>query len=885
MRQANNGINDQNGRPSTPSRRLSQMAENNRPNSPGVYGNYAQQQEPDTQDNKKSKLNQLLQVRIFQSIRAIVYANGTQNFFLKVAMTVLHTRMTLPPIIISKRDGTGSTARKVNKWFSMELDETEMFSRDLYVWKILNAYDPQQSPPPPLIIETILDANDLSPDQQLVVVSDERRWKVETSEVVIERWKVVLGPSSTGQPFTEDLPVVYKKSIPVIRTVFSYAAHVQLHSKLKKQLSKQVRQKGLKIRCRIRNGDEMTREEYAAVESPLGEGQVRETRSYSLGGVDCAVGFVSVDVTHRENCEFRVESQESLLSSDFMNQDEYFFQPSLGNRNSHRTGQLPYAAGREPSSAPTTAQPRPGASVQQPASGLPVTNLTTGERRIQHMRNAPSMSGSPFDPASSSYRSARESNPSLRSVDNAARRSSVSFSPFKTGSVASSPGAGVAGSRLTSGTSIPNRSRPSTGTGGPIPHRMSMPTPIDSSHSAQASSGSPRPSSMRFSSSFTNRPPRFSGTSINRAEEDGASSGRGSVSSSSNAWAASFPDDSGHSITEDGKKISELMKLLELTEKKGLKSFEQKTTVDPLSRFRKLRDTHAALSESIVEPLHHSQSQPQLHSQEQQRPLSYPSASGLISSLSSSTSPQLFQISPHTPHAPVVRSRLSEGLSAADANGSEGRGALHHRPRPENTTGPGSSVATPLDIPSPPRGGRTVSSFRRPNSFVQNKAVVDVLEDLDDPATAFANAGRQSASLGTVDTVPVSLARMREDHDAASAAADRPNAVGAGVTSNLAATTTSNSSASSSVRGRFPARGRGGWSGQNSGSASGGSGLRPGEPDDDDLLFTMSEDVSDPNHHQRRNNSEDGAGKAAGPSNLGEPKERPALDKTTKKRV
>ena len=68
-----------------------------------------------------------------------------------------------------------------------------MFSRDLHVWKILNAYDPQQSPPPPLIIETILDASELTPDQTLVILSSGRRSKVETPEVVLERWKVVLG--------------------------------------------------------------------------------------------------------------------------------------------------------------------------------------------------------------------------------------------------------------------------------------------------------------------------------------------------------------------------------------------------------------------------------------------------------------------------------------------------------------------------------------------------------------------------------------------------------------------------------------------------------------------------------------------------------------------
>lgn len=627
-------------------------------------------------------------------------------------------------------------------------------------------------------------------------------------------------PSSTGEVFTDELPVVYKKIIPVFRTVYSYTLNLPTARFIKKQLGKQPR---LKIRCRIRNGDQMTSEELNAVRIPLAERSSEPvTQNYNFGTVDCPVGSLSVDVTYRLNCDFRVEDSESLLSSDFMNQDEYFFQPSLETRNSNRTGQLAYAAGREPSSAPPATISRPGSLVTQAANGLPVTNLATGERRIQHIRNTPSVSGSPIDQTSSIYRSARDSNPSLRSVDNAARRSSVSFNPFKSPSVASSPGTGLTGSRMIPGSSLPQRgSRPSSGTSGPPPQRVSIP-PMDPSPIGQPSSGSPRPSSIRFSSSFTNRPPRYSGASINKPDEDAASSGKGSVSSSTNAWTANFPDDSGHSITEDAEKLRELMQLLELTEKRGLKSFEHTTTVDPLSKFRSMRDTHAALTDSISHLSSPNPIQPQ--SQSPQRPVSYPAASGLNSSLSSSTSPQLFQISPHTPHAPVVRSRLSEGLSAADAGISEGRGSFHQRSRTESPLQTATN-ATPLDIPSSPRH-RAISSFRRPSSFVQNRAAAAVVEDLDDPATAFAIAGRQSASLGTVDTVPVSLSRMREG--AVNAPTDR---VRDGNNPNPAATAPSNPSPSPSLRGRVPFRGRGGWSGQNSGSV-----------DDDDLLFTMSED-------------------------------------------
>lgn len=92
----------------------------------------------------------------------------------------------------------------------MELEDTDMFSRELAMWRNLDAYDPRQSPPPPLIVETYLSTRDLTPNQTLVIL-DERgqRWKVGDregggpvgaggagelgTEVVLERWRVTLG--------------------------------------------------------------------------------------------------------------------------------------------------------------------------------------------------------------------------------------------------------------------------------------------------------------------------------------------------------------------------------------------------------------------------------------------------------------------------------------------------------------------------------------------------------------------------------------------------------------------------------------------------------------------------------------------------------------------
>lgn len=95
----------------------------------------------------------------------------------------------------------------------MDLDDTDAFREELAQWKSLDVY--RQPSPPPLIIETYIDAKDLTANQTLVLLDENgQRWNVDTSmssnldsapggrkagkvtevkpDVVLERWIVDL---------------------------------------------------------------------------------------------------------------------------------------------------------------------------------------------------------------------------------------------------------------------------------------------------------------------------------------------------------------------------------------------------------------------------------------------------------------------------------------------------------------------------------------------------------------------------------------------------------------------------------------------------------------------------------------------------------------------
>ncbi|EWC46878.1 hypothetical protein DRE_03890 [Drechslerella stenobrocha 248] len=521
-------------------------------------------------ESEKGRLNQLM-----------------TNFFLKLALVVVRSRMDVPPVFTR-----GTANRKVNKWFNVELEETDIFREDLRVWKYSDA---TENRPPPLVIETYIDAQDLTPNQTLVILDEmEKRHNVETTlfahrkkEVVLERWRVDLS-LPTGEPAPE-LAVVYKKSIVLFRSLYSYARLLPSW-KLQKKLAK-GNKSSLRLCCRVVNGDTTPISQPDALGIPLIHWETNVTNSFQFGAVESPAGTFNVRVDYRRQTEFRVDDSEALLSSHFLNLDEHYFKPSLH----HRTGSQPVnLPPRELGSLPSNA----GNVAQRGDPSLAYGSLTSfhpagiaSQSPISALRNlhisGGSSAGSPSEAASIPVRSAQGSKASLRSESGVQRRPSVSFmQPFKSPSLSASPSPGdqYGPSPRTSlqripqaGVAVPARQRPTTGTMSPSSLKSSIP--------AEGPTSNPvgdRPTSQ---------------------------GGRGSLASSAAAPGSGFVETSGGNsgLSEEDKGLTDFMHML--NSKQHLKIFESfsestgRRAVAALGKYQKMKDSNAALQDSMSSSL------------------------------------------------------------------------------------------------------------------------------------------------------------------------------------------------------------------------------------------------------------------------------------------
>ncbi|PHH91047.1 hypothetical protein CDD83_1838 [Cordyceps sp. RAO-2017] len=387
-----------------------------------------------------------------------------QNFYAKAAILVLDARIKV------KITRNANGLRKTNKWYQIETDEVDDFRDELKVWKTCGSLDNR---PPPMIIEVYLDTSRLKENQSLVILDDEgRRWDVmeqlnasrsstgsnspgvptKNAELVLERWRVELkttlaneGPSDDFGPI---LPAIYKKAIVFFRTLFvttrllpawKFASHSAAKSS----------HPALIPRCRV-----LTSDPAPSSPDPLRQpidGRRDAVTEYMFGDLDVPVGRLGASVVYRNDCSFRIDDAESLLSSHFMGVDENFFRPSLpqygdrqrapavepGSLRSHRWSagigdvQQTYGSlstfhgdgplGTSPISALRAVKP-PGSDTSSPPASFPA----------HAGLDCPSSLPVPGRPSSSRA-------PARPPSDGSARRTSISFQPFKAGSLSGSP--------------------------------------------------------------------------------------------------------------------------------------------------------------------------------------------------------------------------------------------------------------------------------------------------------------------------------------------------------------------------------------------------------------------------------------------------------------
>ncbi|KAH3985077.1 autophagy-related protein [Parastagonospora nodorum] len=623
--------------------------------------------------------------RQYQKINQVI-----QNFFTKSALSIVSSRVILPTSFNKNGD------IRQNKWFNVILDDSDELQLRLTEWKTMDAMAGQH---PPLYIEVYLDISGLGHKQSLVVHDEDgKRWDVAAAlnaaqptsrassrparptQLVIERWKIYVGDIDSVHPsdLTEPLPNVYKKAVVLFRGLYANLRLLPAFKYNKSMAKQPANHTSLKLNYRILNGAS-ERPQLDTLSLPLCPSTDPVTETAHIGSTNSPIGPLCISVEYRDACEFSVEDSESLLSDQFMGLDDTYLE------------QKPRAAAPVPGSLPVdklNTQETP--DVGQAYGSLSTFHQVgppTGTSPISALRAARDMpSSSPIETPPQklppNHRTAQGSKSSLRSNDTSSfqRRTSVSFQPFKAGSLSSSPAPGPAGPASPSS----SLGRPTSAFGRNInivPNSLNQPRnrtslnalpqaalrapslPNDNAIASSASS-SPKPAPItRYSSSFGHRRGKFS-TGGSKTEEDALSSGKGSATSSLQRGSDTLNDGEGGSSGEmrsEDDNISDFLKLLEA--KKDLKSFNRsdsstrdatmRKTTAQLGKYQRMRDSHAQLSDSVSSStmLHRSSSS-------SSRQLSSVPAMIHGTSISTASSPGK-PISPHTPHTPAIPSRLS----------------------------------------------------------------------------------------------------------------------------------------------------------------------------------------------------------------------------------
>lgn len=650
-----------------------------------------------------------------------------------------------------------------------------------------------------MIIETYLDGGELTNNQSLVIIDENgKRWDVlealaasrgapssrltksSQNEVILERWRIELGAASGKPPadLGSILPTVYKKSIVLFRSLFTYSKFLPAW-KFAKRNGKMRASPALRIKYRILQGTPSQNvSKLDNLTIPLYEGGGKVVETYSFGSTESPAGPFTVQVTYRTSCDFRVDDSEALLSSRFMGADDEFFRPSLPSEGLHRPT-TQQEIGSLPSGRKTAEQPDPTRAYGSlstfhqvgPPSASPISTLRAAR---ELGTTSPSPSASPTHrllPAAKIGPAGRAAVLAGEGGSRVFRRPSVSFQPFKAPPLSASPSLvdpplSATGRTPPTGSSD-SKAMPPPSTTGPFTRKPMTISPENAIASSNSASPKPAPIS-RYSSSFSHRRGRLSSGGTTRTEDDTSSGKASATSSAAQPGSGILADPTGtsaDSIHADDEKISEFLKLLDM--RKDLLTPANAAAVDAttrrttaaLTRFQRMRDSNAALSDSMSSSLLMQRSSTSSSRQLSSVP---PMIAG--TSISTASSPGK-PISPHTPHTPAIPSRLSSN-SIVDYGDRDvdRRSQLSHEergsPPEENTSDETTMEPTPsgvsaIDIPTSPRP--FPQPYRRSSSAAQDRrtSAVD-----DDDIFPF---GMRSVSLGNGDRSHLSLsARLRQ---------------------------------------------------------------------------------------------------------------------------
>ncbi|KAJ6160916.1 hypothetical protein N7470_004312 [Penicillium chermesinum] len=681
------------------------------------------------------------------------------NYHTKAALIILDARADLPPSF-----NRGSQDPRINRWFNVEIKDTDVLREPLRTWRSCDISD---VPPPPLIIETYLNTKGLTNNESLVILDDNgKRWDVRDSlvacglrsnskqspadsdDIILERWRIELGQPSSRLPadLTSILPTVYKKSIVLFRSLFTYSKFLPAWKF--SQRSKKLRlNPALQVKYRVIQGPASSSQRLDALTVPLYEGDGKVVDTYSFGVTESPAGPFSVQVTYRTNCDFRVDDSEALLSSRFMGADDEIFRPHCLRRTSFDRI-LIMSMWHQPDCLKVRTDTDPVSTLQARENTSTSASPDSASKRLL----SPVKIGA-------SGRAAQIA--SENGASNIARRPSVSFQPFKAPPLSASPALtdpplsvsprNTPMARPSTGTSVDSRIMPPPSTAASA--RRPISRPADQAVSSSNSS-SPKPASIsRYSSSFSHRRNRPSG-GLSRGDDD-ASSGRASAASSNvqpgSGLLAEATGTSAESMHADDENISEFLKELDLKKDLLNRSVSSQQAGNrptsgasaALARFQRMRESNAVLSDSISSSLHLQRS-----SLSSSKPLS-----GVPPTLADNVSTE----------------RTTRGLHI------EHESPVEENPRGESTQR-ASTIAGAIDIPTSPR--IFDPSYRRSSSAAQRRRPATASDE--DELFPF---GIRSVSLG-VDGG--SHMQRRAETEGIDSAQSQPRHAGQPITSTLA---------------------------------------------------------------------------------------------------
>jgi autophagy-related protein 13 len=731
-----------------------------------------------------------------------------QNFFTKSVLIILHSRVDLPPAYAKN-----SEAKRVNRWFNIELQETEEYREDIRRWKTCDVKDDR---PPALSVEVFLTTESLPQGQRLVIVDEDgKRWDVlnalgssskrsgkrrenDPAEVLLERWTIDLGDQI--EPLPSDmatvLPAVYKQSIVLFRALFARCNWLPAW-KLSRRLGKSRSTMAMKIGYRLVSGQSTSSLRRSDnLNLPLTDSTSEVASDYSFGSTPSPAGPFSVRVTYRDNCDFRIDDSEELLSSRFLGTDDDLFRPSMPSEHEKQdrtrvdVGSLPADRRAELYDRPELGHAYGSLSTFHSAG------IGTGTSPLSALRSArdystpspptPEPTRPPLQPQVSTSSSSRNS---LR-AQAAGRRSSFSVQqPFKQPTLSASPlGMSPLGTspRITSG-HIPTLGSLTEEAAKPAPNAQAVaarkPSSLASDAVASSTSSSPKPAPVtRYSSSFSHRRARLSsgGTTI-KSDEDQTGTGRTSTSSSAQPGSGLLAETAGtgnssESMQDDDESIQDFLKLLDtkkdlLHPEEAAAAASTRRTAAALHKFHRMKDSNAALSDSLSSSL-------MLHRSSSSSSRQLSSVPPMVAATSTSTSPGK-PLSPHTPHTPFAPSRLSAAYSHDD-DVQAGIMIEEQPPSPSEATTSDTTQATsstnvpPMNIPLSPRP--FLDNYRRASS-AQRQPLSDDAGDIYSMRSA--SMGAQQRRLSGRPESPMRAVMTQEPDISPTTTEPRPNTAAA----------------------------------------------------------------------------------------------------------